>query len=121
MLATSHWSVGDVGHVNAHATGSIAGDAIEAQAIRNILGDVPVTAPKSFFGNLGAAGGALEMAASVLALSRGLVPVTLNYAHPDPACPVNVVAGAPQQIATATAAVLNQSNAGQTVCVGIAR
>lgn len=121
MLATSRWSARDVGHVNAHATGSIVGDAVEAQAIRNVLDDAPVTALKSYFGNLGAAGGALEMAASVLALSRGSVPVTLNYAQPDPACPVNIVVDTQQPPPTATAAVLSQSSAGQTVCVGIAR
>ena len=43
----------------------------EAQAIRHTLGDVPVTAPKSFFGNVGAGGGAVELAVSLLGLQRG--------------------------------------------------
>jgi CubicO group peptidase (beta-lactamase class C family) len=56
------------------------------------LGDAPVTAAKSFFGNIGAAGGAVELAVSLLGLQRGLVASTLNYETPDPKCPVNVVA-----------------------------
>jgi 3-oxoacyl-[acyl-carrier-protein] synthase II len=119
MLAVSGWSAGDVGHVNANATGSVPGDAVEAQAIHAALGDVPVTAPKSFFGNLGSSGGAVEMVASVLALIHGRIPATLNYSHPDPACPVNVVAGESWQAPHATAAVLSQSGTGQAVCVGL--
>ncbi len=53
---------------------------------------MPVTAPKSFFGNIGAGSGAVELAVSLLGLERGLVPPTLNYETPDPSCPVNVVA-----------------------------
>ncbi|MEX2027606.1 MAG: beta-ketoacyl synthase N-terminal-like domain-containing protein, partial [Pirellulaceae bacterium] len=86
-------ATGDVGHVNAHAAGSVELDAIEAQAIRETLGDVPVTAPKSFFGDLGAGSGAVELVASVLALAEGRVPRTLNYEQADPRCPVNVVRG----------------------------
>src|SRR5690606_1678570 len=66
-------------------------DRIEAQAIRATLGDVPVTAPKSFFGNIGAGGGAVELALSLLGMQRGVVPPTLNYETPDPDCPVNVI------------------------------
>jgi len=119
-LSASQWSPADVGHVNAHAMGSVPDDAAEAQAIRAVLGDVPVTALKSYFGNLGASGGAVEMVASVLAFAHGRIPATLNYTDPDPACPVNVVAGESQPIQQATAAVLSQSSSGQTVCVGLA-
>jgi len=66
-------------------------DRIEASAIAATLDDIPVTAPKSFFGNIGAASGAIELAVSLLGLERGLVPPTLNYDTPDPNCPVNVV------------------------------
>ena len=81
--------------MNAHASGLVADDVIEARAIHQVLGDVPVTAPKSFFGDMGSSGGAVEMVASVLALQHGQVPVTLNYSQPDPNCPVQVVHGEP--------------------------
>ena len=110
----------EVGHVNAHASGSIEDDPLEAQAIRAVLEDVPVTAPKSFFGNIGSGGGAVEMVASVLGLKNGLVPPTLNYTTPDPACPIQVVADAPLSGRPATALVLNQSSTGQSACVALA-
>ena len=56
-----------------------------------------MTALKSYFGNLGASGGAVEMVASVMAFAHGRIPTTLNYTQPDPACPVNVVAGEPRE------------------------
>ena len=86
-----------------------------------MLGDVPVTAPKSFFGDLGGGAGAVEMIASVLALQHGRVPHTLNYEEPDPACPVNVVHGQPLAVGKSTALVLNQAPTGQAVAVVIAR
>ena len=107
----------DVGHVNAHGASTLDDDRIEAQAIRATLGDTPVTAPKSFFGNLGAGSGAVELAASVLALQKGLVPPTLNYQFPDPDCPVNVVHGRPLEVNYPTAVVLNHSPHGQAVAV----
>jgi 3-oxoacyl-[acyl-carrier-protein] synthase II len=106
----------EVGHVNAHGYGTIPHDRAEAQAIRDVLSDVPVTAPKSYFGNLGAGSGAVELAASVLALSSGKVPATLNYEHPDPECPLNVV----QNGATSAALVLSQSTTGQALAVVLA-
>jgi 3-oxoacyl-[acyl-carrier-protein] synthase II len=109
-----------VGHVNAHGMSTTLDDRIEAQAIRAVLGDVPVTAPKSYFGNLGAGGGAVEMAASLLALEHGLVPPTLNYEQPDPECPVNVVHGQPLATDRRPALILNHSRVGQSVAVVLA-
>jgi 3-oxoacyl-[acyl-carrier-protein] synthase II len=110
----------EVGHVNAHGMSTRHDDRIEAQAIRAELGDVPVTAPKSFFGYLGAGSGAVELAASLLALEHGQIPPTLNYEHPDPECPVNVVHGRPLATTARTALVLNHSRLGQSVAVVLA-
>lgn len=110
----------DLGHVNADGLSTTLDDQVEAQAIRETLGDVPVTAPKSFFGNLSAGTGAVEMAASVLALEKGAIPPTLNYVRPDPACPVNVVHGKPAPLGNPVALVVNHSRVGQSVAVVIA-
>ena len=85
--------------VVAHGLGTIDDDRLEAQAIRDTLGDVPVTAPKSYFGHLATAAGALETVVGVLALRHGLIPPTLNYEHPDPQCPINVIHGQPAPLA----------------------
>jgi 3-oxoacyl-[acyl-carrier-protein] synthase II len=110
----------DLSHVNAHGLSSIDDDRYEAQAIRDTLDDVPVTAPKSLFGHLGAGGGALELAASVLALQHGEVPMTLNYDQPDAACPVNVVHGEPLRTNRRAALKLSISRLGHAAALAIA-
>ncbi len=120
-LADAGLEPADIGHVNAHGAGTIHGDRIEAAAIRDTLGDVPVTAPKSFFGHLGAGSGAVEMAVSVLAIGRGQVPHTLNYETPDPACPVNVIRDRPMKIEKPTAMLLNHTPFGQAMAIVISK
>jgi 3-oxoacyl-[acyl-carrier-protein] synthase II len=119
-LAQAKMKPEDVGHVNANGLGTIEDDRMEARGIHEALGDVPVTAPKSFFGDLGGGSGAVEMAASVLAVQKGVVPRTLNYETPDPDCPVNVVRGTSMPVEKRTAMLLNQSDTGQAVAVLIA-
>jgi 3-oxoacyl-[acyl-carrier-protein] synthase II len=120
-LEAAGWKASDVGHVNAHGLSTREDDAVEAQAIAALLGDVPVTAPKSYFGNLGAGTGTMELAASILALGEGVVPPTLNYDTPDPACPVQVVAGEPRPVGLRTAISVNQARMGQAVALAIER
>ncbi|MCA9267250.1 MAG: beta-ketoacyl-[acyl-carrier-protein] synthase family protein [Planctomycetales bacterium] len=119
-LRAADVAAADVGHVNAHGESTIAGDRNEAGAIRRVLADVPVLAMKSYFGNLGAGGGAVELLASLLAFESGEVPVSLNYETPDPACPVNVVHGSPLSGAAPLAVAVNQSRTGQTSAVVVA-
>jgi 3-oxoacyl-[acyl-carrier-protein] synthase II len=120
-LKSAQLAAREIGHVNAHGLSTIDDDRAEALAIRGLLGDVPVTAPKSFFGNLGAGTGAVEMVASVLALDAGEVPRTMNYDTPDPACPINVIRGEPLRGAAPTALLLNQSSTGQSVALVITK
>ncbi len=119
-LRESGLTARDIGHVNAHGASTIEQDRAEAQAIRAALGDVPVTAPKSYFGNLGAAGGAVEMAVSLHALATGTVSPTLNYEHPDPECPINVVHHQDQSIDRTVALLLNHSMMGQAAAIVLA-
>jgi len=109
-----------IGHVNANGLGTIHGDRIEAKAIHETVGDVPVTAPKSYFGNLRAGAGAVEMVASLLAFEKGVVPATLNYETPDPQCPVNVISDGPIETTESTALVLNHAYFGQAAAVVLA-
>ncbi|MDG2380728.1 MAG: beta-ketoacyl-[acyl-carrier-protein] synthase family protein [Pirellulaceae bacterium] len=109
----------DLGHVNAHGLSTIENDRAEANAIREALGDVSVTALKSQFGNLGAGGGAVELIGSVLALQHREVPPTINYETPDSSCPVNVIHGVSQTVTKPLAMKLNQSQTGQSVALVI--
>jgi 3-oxoacyl-[acyl-carrier-protein] synthase II len=79
-------------HVNAHGDSTRDGDVREARGIRSALGEsIPVLAAKSYIGDLGAGGSAVELAVSLLALADGVLPATLNYETGDPDCPLNVV------------------------------
>jgi 3-oxoacyl-[acyl-carrier-protein] synthase II len=120
-LEKSGVAANQIDHVNANARGTREGDRAEAQAIASLLGDVPVTAPKSYFGNLMAATGTLEAAVSLLAFQNDLIPVTLNHERPDPQCPVNVVVGEPRPSTRPYALLLNQSPTGQCVAVVLGR
>lgn len=109
-----------LGHVNAHGASTPLDDQVEAQAIHDTLDGVPVTAPKSYFGCLGAGTGAVEMAVSVVACQEGLVPATLNYQRPDPRCPVNVVRGEPLKQTRPTALLLNHARDGRATALVVA-
>jgi 3-oxoacyl-[acyl-carrier-protein] synthase II len=116
-LAAAERMPADLGYVIAHGVSTVDGDRIEAQAIQATLGDVPVTAPKSYFGHLGAAAGALEAVLGVLAFAQGLVPPTLNYEHPDPQCPINVVHAKPLPISRPSVLILSHSPNGQALAL----
>ena len=77
----------DLGHVNAHGLSTTEDDRLEAQAIREIVGDVPVTALKSYFGNLGTGSGIVELAASVLSFARGRAAADAQLPATRPAVP----------------------------------
>lgn len=106
-----------LGFVSAHGVATRDRDRTEAQAIAPLIGAAPVTAPKSYFGNPGASSGALELALAALALEHGQVPATLNYEHPDPECPLHIVAGAAAPLRAPTAAVLSHNTLGQAAAV----
>jgi 3-oxoacyl-[acyl-carrier-protein] synthase II len=110
----------EVDHVNAHGLSTTESDAWEARGIRTALGDVPVFAPKSYFGSLSAAGGPAELIVSVLAMKHGVVPGTLNYREPDPACPV-LVSREPRPMRKSLAVKLSLTDAGQVAAAVLRR
>jgi 3-oxoacyl-[acyl-carrier-protein] synthase II len=82
----------DIDHVHAHGLGSSKLDAFEARGIHEVFGtSVPTWTITPNIGHLSAGSGTTGMAASVLALKHGMLPPTLNYQTPDPACPVQVL------------------------------
>jgi 3-oxoacyl-[acyl-carrier-protein] synthase II len=86
--------------VNAHGTGTIAGDVAEAAALRAALGarwrQVPVSSVKGAIGHAMAAAGALEAIVAAQSAHSGLVPPTVHLATPDPRCALDHVIGAPR-------------------------
>ncbi|HEX5742157.1 MAG TPA: beta-ketoacyl-[acyl-carrier-protein] synthase family protein [Pilimelia sp.] len=84
-----------VSYVNAHGSGTVQNDRHETAAFKRSLGEhayaVPVSSIKSMVGHSLGAIGAIEVAACALAVARGAVPPTANWAHPDPECDLDYV------------------------------
>jgi len=94
-LADGELELEQVGYINAHGTATQANDATETAAIRKVFREhadrLAVSSTKSMHGHALGAAGALEAAATGLALYHGILPPTANYTQPDPACDLDVV------------------------------
>jgi 3-oxoacyl-[acyl-carrier-protein] synthase II len=86
---------GDVGYVNAHGTGTLQNDRVEAAAIRQVFGErgVLVSSIKSMIGHTMAAAGSLEAVATILTLVHELVPPTATLTNVDPEVAFDCVPG----------------------------
>jgi len=92
----------EVGYLNAHGTSTPFNDANETKAIKAVYGEharkLTISSTKSMTGHmLGAAGGA-EAVISVLALTRGVLPPTINYTTPDPDCDLDYVPNVAREV-----------------------
>jgi 3-oxoacyl-[acyl-carrier-protein] synthase II len=85
----------EICYVNAHGTSTPIGDCIETTAIKRFFGErakkVPVSSTKSMTGHLLGGAGGLEAGICVLALRDQILPPTINYENPDPACDLDYV------------------------------
>jgi 3-oxoacyl-[acyl-carrier-protein] synthase II len=84
-----------VGYINAHGTSTPLGDLAETKAIKDVFGkhayELAVSSTKSVMGHTFGAAGAIEGMMCVLAIHEGLLPPTINYRNPDPACDLDYV------------------------------
>ena len=84
-----------VGYINAHGTSTPLGDLAETKAIKDVFGDhafeLAVSSTKSVMGHTFGAAGAIEGMMCVLAIHEGVLPPTINYRNPDPACDLDYV------------------------------
>jgi 3-oxoacyl-[acyl-carrier-protein] synthase II len=101
-LKSAGVSPDDVDYVNAHATSTPLGDALESQAIENVFGEratsgkLLVSSTKSMTGHLLGGAGGLEAGISILAMLNQIAPPTMNLEDADPACRLNYVPNKPQ-------------------------
>ena len=85
----------EVGYINAHATGTGAGDQVEIDAIKLMFAHhaqhIAVSSTKSMHGHLLGAAGALEFAVTVMSLKTKKIPPTAHLTQPDPECNLDCV------------------------------
>jgi beta-ketoacyl-acyl-carrier-protein synthase II len=94
-LAEAEVNPEEVDYINAHGTGTRVNDVTETQVIKAVFGDharkVAISSTKSMHGHVMGSTGAVEMAATVQAIERGVIPPTANYTQPDPECDLDYV------------------------------
>jgi 3-oxoacyl-[acyl-carrier-protein] synthase II len=94
-------SPGQIDYVNAHATSTPLGDALESKAIENVFGEraldqtLLVSSTKSMTGHLLGGAGGLEAGITIMAMLEQTAPPTMNLAERDPQCRLNYVPNAP--------------------------
>lgn len=94
-LADGGLAASDIEYVNAHGTGTQLNDKVETQAFKQVFGtsvdSLPISSTKSMLGHATTACGAIELAASLLAMQAEVIPPTINLDHPDPNCDLDYV------------------------------
>jgi nodulation protein E len=94
-LAQAQLAPEAVQYVNAHGTGTQLNDSTETTILKQVFGAhafrLAVSSTKSMHGHAMGASGAIELAATILAMEHGMAPPTINYEEPDPACDLDYV------------------------------
>jgi 3-oxoacyl-[acyl-carrier-protein] synthase II len=90
-----------IDYINGHASSTELNDANECFCIKKALGEhaksIPVSGTKAYYGHPLGASAAIEAVICALAFEHNLIPPTLNYATPDPACDLDVVPNQPRE------------------------
>jgi 3-oxoacyl-[acyl-carrier-protein] synthase II len=95
-LADAGLAPEQIGYVNTHGTSTPPGDPAECTAVKKVFGDyakkgLAVSSTKSMTGHLLGAAGGVEAVFSVLALTTGVLPPTINVEEQDPECDLDVI------------------------------
>ncbi len=92
----------EIDYINAHGTSTPLGDASETNVIKLALGEeaarkTPVSSTKGATGHCLGAAGAIEAIFSILAVNKNVLPPTINYETPDPACDLDYIPNEPRE------------------------
>ena len=120
-LADAGLSPDDIGYVNAHGTGTPENDKMEWVGVSAVFGDragsIPVSSNKSMIGHTLTAAGAIEAIFTLMSISRGVLPPTINYDTPDPTVPIDCVPNVARPAKVKHAISNSFGFGGQNVCV----
>src|SRR5256884_5142357 len=115
----------DVDYINAHGTSTPPGDAAETKAIKDVFGDhayeLAVSSTESMMGHCFGAAGAIEAMMCVLAVRDAVLPPTINYRKPDPACDLDYVPNAARETEVDVALSNAMGLGGPNACVLVGR
>lgn len=111
-------------YVNAHGTSTRLNDSSETLGLKRALGEkaaraAHVSSTKSMTGHMIGATGAVEVMACALALRDGVVPPTINYRTPDPACDLDYTPNKAVACELAWALSTNLGFGGHNACVAL--
>ncbi len=122
-LRRSSLSPEDIDYINAHGTGTEYHDPAETLAIKNVLGrrayEIAVSSIKGALGHLMGAAGAIEAAATAMAIHTGKLPPTANYTEPDPACDLDYVPNVGRDGEVRAALSISAGIGGNNACVAL--
>lgn len=116
-------SPSDIGYINAHGTSTQVNDAIETLVIKKVMSEnayrVPVSSIKSMLGHTIAAAGAIEFITCLLTIRDGVIPPTINYQEPDPACDLDYVPNTARRQSVRAALSNSFGFGGQNICLAV--
>ncbi len=111
----------EVNYINPHGTGTPLNDRAETAAIKDAFGEhaykLAISSTKSMHGHLMGGAGALEAIASVQTIRTGIIPPTINYEVPDPACDLDYVPNVARHADVRVALSNNVGLGGHNACV----
>ena len=113
-------------YINAHGTSTPLNDASETMAIKKALGEdiarkVEISSTKSMLGHMLGAAGAVELIICALAIKNGMLPPTIGYKEPDPACDLDYIPNTARKSEVDITLSNSFGFGGQNACVALRR
>ncbi|MEO3385634.1 beta-ketoacyl-ACP synthase [Mesorhizobium sp. CAU 1741] len=124
-LADAGLDDGEIDYVNAHGTSTPENDKMEHLSLSTVFGErmkqIPISSNKSMIGHTLSAAGAIEAVFSLLTMSEGVIPPTINYDNPDPAIELDVVPNVGRQAKVSSVLSNSFGFGGQNACLVMTR
>src|SRR5690606_35259066 len=116
---------GEIDYINAHGTSTPENDKMEHLSLATVFGErltsIPISSNKSMIGPTLSAAGAVEAVFSILTMTRGVIPPTINYDNPDPAIELDVVPNAKREAQVSSVLSNSFGFGGQNTCLVMTR